>query len=273
MKQSYKDMTAEQIVNKEEKNHNIYAYTYWFRLLALAGVLVLLRAYSFSDMITRAVFFILFVINEIIAAVYRKKQKKGFSAVIDDFCDPVKYINILKTDHVMKRNTDNISYICSLSTGLIEAGKYEEAYELLSYKLLAEFAEVNRHGWIYYNNLAVVQLKLNKMEEAESTLEILKQICEEADDGIKGDIENSIAIFQISKLIQEEKFAQANELFENSNFPDRPLRRKVGIDFRRAQIAAGLNDFEKAAEHLNFVIGNGNKLFVVEQAKKLLEKI
>ena len=68
-----------------------------------------------------------------------------------------------------------------------------------------------------------------------------------------------------------QEYAQGLQMLEN--FPVQPLPNKVVQAYSLAKFRLALNEKETARELLDFVIKNGNKLFVVTEAHDLLTRI
>ena len=68
-----------------------------------------------------------------------------------------------------------------------------------------------------------------------------------------------------------QEYAQGLQLLED--FPVRTLRDRVVQSYSLAKFHLALNEKEAARKLLDFVIKNGNKLFVVAEAQELLTKI
>ena len=57
------------------------------------------------------------------------------------------------------------------------------------------------------------------------------------------------------------------------NIKPNNLRQQLGVSYSLGRIYIKLNDYDAAKKHLNFVIKNGNMLYVVKSAKEILKDI
>ncbi len=73
------------------------------------------------------------------------------------------------------------------------------------------------------------------------------------------------------KLLRENYFEQALKNSEEIETPN--LRSRVNMAFLQAKAYIGLDERLKAKEKLDFVIENGGTLFLLKEAKELLEQI
>lgn len=125
---------------------------------------------------------------------------------------------------------------------------------------------------VYYNNLADAYFEMQNIEKFEIWYQKSQQILADIKNKkIKEQLRNSTALMPVQAHLGKQEYTEALGLLQTISCDTK--RKQVEHAFYTAQAYLGLGEKEKAMGPLKHVIYNGNKLFVVTEAKKLLEKI
>ncbi len=172
-----------------------------------------------------------------------------------------------------EKNPPNVkqNHIINYALCLHQMGKFNDALNLLLSITVTERSLINLK-LIYYNNLSKVYGCLKNKDEAEKYYSISKDIY---DNSLNNKLKNKYKIlFTLSesehfyRIGQYEKALSVIKSVEPSN-----LYEKVSKSYLLARISLKLNDIETAKKELDFVIKNGNTLYVVNEAKEILKKV
>ena len=194
--------------------------------------------------------------------------------ILMNTCDPYPYLEEAEIQRNYPGNRSmKLGRITTLAMALREVGEYDRMEELLTAtpeETVRRAHPVNQV--VYYSLVASIytrrkntqELELwhNKLLSAYQKIKLQKH---------KAWVEATMVSHHIAYHYARQEYAQGLQLLEN--FPVQPLRNKVVQAYSLAKFRLALNEKEKAAEHLEFVIRNGNKLYIVTEAKELLAKI
>ena len=120
---------------------------------------------------------------------------------------------------------------------------------------------------IHSNNMADTCDELGDFESASAwhkkTLDAAKKL---------GMLKSSeIILAKASEALRKKDYGAVLKALEG--FKEKNMLEKICASMVYAKAYIGLGEIEKAKEKLSFIIENGNKLYTVEQAKKMLEGI
>lgn len=188
---------------------------------------------------------------------------------LDENCDPYpleavysRYINCTKKENL------RLLYYIDLSVAYSGLGKYNEALNLLlSYN--PEFVEKQhpRIKHLYYHNITSMYLNLKDAEKAEYYLNKTKQIR----NTIKRIDYDMSVLHQADLCLLKGDYKSCLELL--NSYVIKSKRISVNMAHSAAQALIGLGNTDEAKAQLNYVIANGNKLYVVKEAEKLLDSL
>lgn len=196
------------------------------------------------------------------------------AAICDQQCDPYPLLDTLKQMLDRKQNPaqqqmTQINY--ALALRLI--GENHQCADILEKINIDRFPGTSPYSkFIYYNNLSDVLFLLGRELEA--------KIWQKKSMQIYNDLPANKMKQQFDHTVQ---LAEAEDLYRAGDY-DLSLRKAAWIDCRStrqlldtALLAAkchiALEETEKAREKLQYIIDNGNKLHIVEEARQLLETL
>ena len=138
---------------------------------------------------------------------------------------------------------------------------------------------IDKHGGmlpvnkaVYYNNLSAAYRCLQKHEEAEIWYTKMMQIYSDLPGNkLKKSLESVVLSAQIDHHRYTGEYEKAMELL--NTVKPKNLLGEVGLHMQLAQNYLALGEKDLARENLQFVVDNGNKLYAVTEAKKLLAKL
>ena len=152
-------------------------------------------------------------------------------------------------------------------------GEYDQALNILNSINIDQFKNTLPFQKVaYYNNLCAAYTNLDLLEQADACYR--KQV--EIYDGIKKETQKKglhhfMEAARASALYRGREYTAAIELF--SALPSNTLMEQVLAAFSIAKCHLALDQKDEAREWLRFVVKNGNKLAVVQEANNLLEQL
>lgn len=189
-------------------------------------------------------------------------------------CDP--YPMMEETQRQLSRHFDGphrqlleINYAAALR----ETGEFEKAWQLLEEINIDKFPGTTPYlKYIYYHNLCDINYVLDRRDEARIWHRKVRQIHRDILPS-KGKLE----------LDATHDLMEAHILYYEGNYEDALRKvawiklpnRKMALDgaLLAAKCHIALEEPEKAREKLQYVIDNGNKLYIVKEAGALLEAL
>ena len=200
------------------------------------------------------------------------KLLKAAAKALHDNCDPTVLLS--ETEQQLeyeKRGITNQLVLLNHTVALGYMGEYSKAFEILSsfdadkYKFISPYRAYIK--MIHSNNMADTCDELGDLENAsmwhEKALAIAKKL------GVSGSKEMILA--RASEDLRRKEYDTALKTLES--FKEKNILDRVCASMVYAKAYIGLGEIEKAKEKLSFIVENGNKLYTVEQAKKMLEGI
>lgn len=230
--------------------------------------------------------FVAALITFFIFKLYKKKQVRKIKnqqlKEINDLlfmqCDPEPFIKIYK-DHIshFDRSSNERHYLycmLNLSSGLIAAGRYDDAREVLdkckpsNNDRYAKLSDISR-----IHNLCYSCIKQGRTDEAENFLdELIKSMAELSEedrqkyqDYLKS-VQNGI---NVAKGIFDNAENSYNEAYDEAanNYG------KASAKFGLGKVYLHFGDTTRAKEAFEYVVEYGNKLHIAEEAKEYLKQI
>ena len=158
------------------------------------------------------------------------------------------------------------------ATALLHAGKTEKALETMRSIPIKTTRGVGPAAKVtYYNNLMTAYWRLEMPEELENAYQnMLEHFASVKNKKERNFLQNIVDYKQAIMLQYHGAYAQARKAYTPN-----PQNRfaQVHDAWLMALIARGEGDIAQARKNLEFVIQNGNRLFVVEAAQALLTEI
>ncbi len=200
------------------------------------------------------------------------KLLKAAAKALHDNCDPT--VLLRETEQQLeyeKRGITNQLVLLNHTVALGYMGEYSKAFEILSsfdadkYKFISPYRAYIK--MIHSNNMADTCDELGDFESASAwhkkTLDAAKKL---------GMLKSSeIILAKASEALRKKDYGAVLKALEG--FKEKNMLEKICASMVYAKAYIGLGEIEKAKEKLSFIIENGNKLYTVEQAKKMLEGI
>lgn len=191
---------------------------------------------------------------------------------LDNSCDP--YPLLEETEKLLSyknAKTAEQNLLINHCVALRYTGEYQKVYDTLSAINIDKYAGTLPFvKCVYYNNLMDICLLLEKNEQAE--LLYAKTTMLYADIKNKKQrkaLEPNALCAKASDCFRRQDYAQTIQIL--SEMKPANARMEVGIALLCAEAYLKLGEPERAKAKLLYVIGHGNKLFCVTEARRLLD--
>ncbi len=189
-------------------------------------------------------------------------------------CDPYPLLECCeKLSKYVNRGNEGMQVTVNYAAALVFTGEAEKAYTVLKgFNVEANQGTVPTTRLMYYSNLVTACEYLKKGEEAEVWYEKAMQ----AYNCIKNRKQKQLFIstylnLEGDHLMRQGEYALALNKYQGVFAENR--YGEVVKSYNCAKAYAAMGDFTRARQHLNIVIGLGNKLAIVKEAEKLLERL
>lgn len=226
-----------------------------------------------SDAWIYAIFYMFFVVLAVcFVESSSDKLLKAAAKALNNSCDPTVLLN--ETEEQLKyakRGITNQLVVLNHTVALGYMGEYSKALDILNdfdtdkYKFISPYRAYIK--MIHSNNMADTCDELGDFESAsmwhEKTVLLAKKL------GVSSSKE--IILAKASENLRKKEFDATLKTLEG--FKEKTMLDSVCASMIYAKAYIGLGESEKAKEKLKFIVENGNKLYMVEQAKKMLEGI
>lgn len=191
---------------------------------------------------------------------------------LNDECDPYPLLEVC--DEIIKYaqpKTDILIARINRCVALSCIGEYEKNLrELQDIRIDSLVGTVAQTKFIYYNNLASAYISLGDNVTAEiwynKSAELLDAIKNQK---IKEQMTDTHRFSKAQLLISAGKAEEGLELLNGVKARD--IKMRVSLALSSAEANIKLKRYELAKPALEYVIANGNRLYAVVEAKKLLE--
>ena len=199
----------------------------------------------------------------------------NYMNVLDRELDPEKFIELTENEYNRNKNKKYRNYMkLNLAAGYSSAGKIETAYEKLKEVDLSKKLYRERNKILYYYNEALILNVLGKKEEATEIYN--KELSEEIEN--IGKRKKDSEIYNLVKALEGMLFhGNDNEkMIEILNEALKKLkikRQKLGFKYLLATYKEKAGKIEEAIELYKEVAENGNKLYIVQEAREKLKKL
>ena len=199
----------------------------------------------------------------------------NYMNILDNELDPEKFIELTENEYNKNKNKKYRNYMkLNLSAGYSSAGEIETAYEKLKEVDLSKKLYRERNKILYYYNEALILNVLGKKEEA---TEIYNKELSEEIEKIEKRKKNS-EIYNLVKALEGMLFHQNDnvkmiEILNEALKKTKTKRQKLGFKYLLATYKEKAGEIQEAMELYKEVIENGNKLYIVQEAKEKLENI
>ena len=189
-------------------------------------------------------------------------------------CDPYPFLEEAKRQLLYQGTKPmKLTRLIDYSTALLEVGEVEQAYTLL----YASQEDVHRNDLrdgccVYYHNLALASLYLGKWQEMEHWHEkLMENLQRLRSDQQKHAAMQSMAGYFVGYHHARQEYDQSMQILKG--MVPANLRQQVAIAMHYARHYLAMGETEKVKEALAFVVGNGNKLYAVQEAQQMLAEL
>ena len=201
---------------------------------------------------------------------------KKYINILDKELDPEKFIEITQNEYDRNKNKRYRNYMkLNLCAGYSSLGKVEEAYQNLKDIDLSKKSLFREQDKIlYYYNEALLLHGLERKEEAiviykEKVLKMMEKF--KTKKGI--DETNAMIEFLNGILFYENDTTKMIEILSETLKKLSVKRQVLVIKHLLANYKSKAGEIEEARKLYEEVIENGNKLYIVEEAKEKLNKL
>ena len=199
----------------------------------------------------------------------------NYMNVLDNELDPEKFIELTENEYNKNKNKKYRNYMkLNLSAGYSSAGKIETAYEKLKEVDLSKKLYRERNKILYYYNEALILNVLGKKEEATEIYN--KELSEEIEK--IGKRKKDSEIYNLVKALEGMLFHENDnekmiEILNEALKKTKTKRQNLGLKYLLAAYKEKVGETREAIELYKEVAENGNKLYIVQEAKEKLENI
>lgn len=199
----------------------------------------------------------------------------NYMNVLDNELDPEKFIELTENEYNKNKNKKYRNYMkLNLSAGYSSAGKIETAYEKLKEVDLSKKLYRERDKILYYYNEALI---LNVLGKKEETTEIYNKELSEEIEKI-GKRKKDSEIYNLVKALEGMLFHENDnekmiEILNEALKKIKIKRQNLGFKYLLATYKEKVGKTREAIELYKEVAENGNKLYIVQEAREKLKKL
>ena len=199
----------------------------------------------------------------------------NYMNILDNELDPEKFIELTENEYNRNKNKKYRNYMkLNLVAGYSSSGKIETAYEKLKEVDLSKKLYRERNKILYYYNEALILNVLGKKEEATEIYN--KELSEEIEN--IGKRKKDSEIYNLVKALEGMLFHENDnekmiEILNEALKKSKTKRQNLGFKYLLATHKEKIGEIEEAMELYKEVIENGNKLYIVQEAREKLENI
>ena len=200
----------------------------------------------------------------------------NYMNVLDKELDPEKFIELTENEYNKNKNKKYRNYMkLNLSAGYSSVGKIETAYEKLKEVDLSKKLYRERDKILYYYNEALFLITLGKKEAAR---EIYNKYLSEEIEKIRNNKKLCEIYCGLVKVLEGMLFHENDnekmiEILNEALKKTKIKRQNLGFKYLLATYKEKIGKIEEAMELYKEVIENGNKLYIVQEAKEKLGNI
>ena len=199
----------------------------------------------------------------------------NYMNILDNELDPEKFIELTENEYNRNKNKKYRNYMkLNLVAGYSSSGKIETAYEKLKEVDLSKKLYRERNKILYYYNEALILNVLGKKEEATEIYN--KELSEEIEN--IGKRKKDSEIYNLVKALEGMLFHENDnekmiEILNEALKKSKTKRQNLGFKYLLATHKEKIGEIEEAMELYKEVIENGNKLYIVQEAREKLKKL
>jgi hypothetical protein len=255
------------------------------RYIALLVILLLVVYALYTYVLKASPFFaanpylnilLVFLISLVFCSAYRftiKGISKSINKILSERCDPDEYLRIYRyIIHALHRKKKplHFSYFLGYSEGLIAAGKYQDALDVLNSIKGFGTGKKRLEGIAsYYDDLCAAYLGLRKTDKAREAYKGVEKSFEAMKPGNEVSGYSFISKSFLIKMAQN-GYKGSEKFFARMFEEARTNHNRVKAMFYLGEIFLHNGDAARAKEAYGFVEANGNKLYIASEAKERL---
>jgi len=193
--------------------------------------------------------------------------------ILTEECNPQKFIDTYSKTASKGSNVEIQNFIkIQLSTGYIASGELDKGKEKLdSVKEFSEKITDSQNKIMYYNNLFSYFLQKKDIDNAEMNLAKMLESIQNSHKKLNRNTYMNLYNGKSYRLnIEKNIFDGADNFFENTFKMDNDEYGRVSYKFILGKIYLHYNKLPEAKEAFEYVIKNGNSLYIVTEAKEIL---
>lgn len=209
-----------------------------------------------------------------------KYQTEKINKIYTDDCDPQTFTavcrDMLSKFSGMKRRI-NLSFVkINICAGLLGLGEYQEALQIMSGITLNTETKTGKIiATVYHNNICSVYIELGDLEKAMHHISEMQKALAglKENNRIKKIFDVRCRVLQARIKMAEGNYDNAESVFTWAFDRMASENGRVGIKYTLGEVYLHNGDKERAREAFEYVVAHGNKLHIVEEAKKYLQQI
>ena len=193
---------------------------------------------------------------------------------LEDECDPYP-LYAATSELLTYKNTKLVHMVILINHALAlrEQGEFEKNLNLLKEAdkdIIAEM--IPEHQVLYYNNLMDAYGKLEMYADAQDAYSKMKSLYEKiTDEKQLKTLEHTMQSAEVFHIYCEKDYEKVISRLEQSEDSCKKNKMDSAMLYAKATIEVG--KVHSAREKLQYVIENGNKLYVVKEAQQILNKL
>ena len=267
----YYGCSAQEVCEKYVKNERCYSkIVFILTIVSLVFYIILLNA-NRNECILLLLFDVVLLYSRRINSI---RKVRHMEKILSADCDPVKLLQVFEYAETTCGSGKKVENFLKIRCCRLATGKSEEGFaELMSYnssKLVWNYevvrlSEIINYAFIMNNRDVFMQAK-KELEELPSRIRKHNKKEEKTYNQVMKQV-------RLKELFWDEHNEEARQLAKELMQIEKTRYNKVFTYMLLAQLDLRENNYESAKEYLEFVIEQGNTLFLVDDAKKLLEEI
>lgn len=260
------------------KKRYLYLLIFWAVFLYVLYAYVLKSTALFAANQYAGLLLILLVFLVSLSA-YMLVTRKIFNdlwKILEERCDPDEYLRIYRfIIHKLRRKGKSLhfSYFLGYSEGLIAAGKYQDALDVL--KTIKGFGKDKkglRGAASYYNCLCAAYLGLGKADKAREAYKGIEKSFAAMKEGGGVSGYSFISKSYLLKMAQN-NYKGAGKFFESMSGDAIAKRDRMNGMFYLGEVSLRIGDKARAKEAFENVISDGGKLHIAQEAKEKFSQL
>lgn len=221
-------------------------------------------------------FLVWIVLTTKMAANMARKNMRNVINILENDCDPEKYIGILQGMAKIPNKEVFKNYLSlKICNGYIHMSKYNEAERMISGMANAPAETMGGNNrYEYMRSRLAITIYQGEYEKAEEMIQALKDLHDAVrDEKTKRNITYQIKYYSAVMRMDQGNYDQAEEAMKELLDMATCTLQKVTAQSKLGELYAHFGKTEEAKEAFQYVIEHGNKLDAAVKAKEHLEKM